>query len=278
MTEHTKILLGNVIKKNIIFIFILSNLIVFGQIDSVYKTEYTKAKKLYFEGKYDDALRGINSEIYLFEKNPFYTLDSVFYYKGLIIYGQRPFSYEIESRQKEKLQAIDALEKAIELNPLFKEAYYTKAKILFDYFTISEGVERVLENLDKSIELDSNYIDALYWRSWILHAQRNQRKENLQQSLNDLNRIISLDSTKTHYFYKRANVLWDINSGKKDTEKALKDINKAIDLEGNSCKLLIFRCNILIKLELFPEACQDLEVLKKMNCTFFEPEINPCKE
>jgi len=278
MTEYTKILLGNVIKKNVIFIFILSNLTVFGQIDSVHKAEYTKAKKMYFEGKYDDALRAINSEIYLFEKNSFYTLDSVFYYKGLIIYGQRPFSYEIESRQKEKLQAINALEKAVELNPLFKEAYYTKAKILFDYFTISEGVERVLENLDKSIELDSNYIDALYWRSWILHAQRNQSKENLQQSLNDLNRIISLDSTKAHYFYKRANVLWDINSGKKDTEKALKDINKAIDLEGFSCNYISLRCRIYIQLGLFTEACNDFKMIQKMNCGSLPPNINPCEK
>lgn len=178
-----------------IFLFLLSS---YAQ-NNISDENFNKAKRLFEKKDYDNALREINEAVYWHES------DSVYYFKALIIFMQKPFNRR--EIQKEKNEAIISLYKAIELNPLYKEAYYLKAKIYSEYFIISEGYNKVFVNLNKAIDLDPNYIDALKLRGWIFiqssHTFSNP-KQSYEKALNDFNAIIRLESKNCFALKKRA--------------------------------------------------------------------------
>ncbi|NJO43960.1 MAG: serine protease [Cyanobacteria bacterium CRU_2_1] len=105
-------------------------------------------------------------------------------------------------------------------NPESAEDFYVRGII-----RATEGdFENAIEDFDRAIELDSEFIKAYYQRS-VSHYQQG----NLQQASADLDRVIQLDSSYTLAYSVRGFVR--AISG--DYQGAIEDLNRAIELDPN---------------------------------------------
>lgn len=98
-------------------------------------------------GKYQNALENIDKSIEL--KNDW---DISYFYRGVV--NQALGNYD---------DAMLDYTKSIQLNPKMTDAYYNKAYITLTRKDIENpDIEKAIEDLKKAIELDSEFIDALY--------------------------------------------------------------------------------------------------------------------
>ncbi len=71
-------------------------------------------------------------------------------------------------------EAIQALDKAIEINPQNADVWYNKAEVLYDQRKYSEAVQA----LNKTIEINPQYALAWYFKGWILEDQGKKDEAN----------------------------------------------------------------------------------------------------
>ena len=84
--------------------------------------------------------------------------------------------------------------KAIEINPKMTDAYYNRAKILLSRKDIENpDILRAIEDLKKAIELDNNFVQALY-----AMAAAQKKVENYQEALIYLDKTLSLEPDFIH--------------------------------------------------------------------------------
>ena len=113
--------------------------------------------------------------------------------------------------EKIRSQALDDLNRAIQLKPDYSEAYGNRG---FLYFT-AKDYSAAIADFNKAVELDptnaQNYIyRSLYWR---------QVAKDNERGLADLNKAIELEPTNAHAYLNRANFY----------EHTLKDFARAAD-------------------------------------------------
>jgi len=123
------------------------------------------------EGKFDDALHSLNRAIGL--KND----DALAYFSLAIVFHN---INELKS-------AYDNYSKAIELKPDMTDAYFNRAQVLIAYKDESKYSD-ALKDFDKAIELDSKFIDALYYKAVI---QKNLK--DYEGAVETLDKVLKID-------------------------------------------------------------------------------------
>lgn len=85
--------------------------------------------------------------------------------------------------------ALESLEKAIELNPEYALAYFSKAIVFHNL----NQLQAAYENYTKAIELNAGMIDAYFNRAQTVLAFENPTEDELKSALSDLEKAIELD-------------------------------------------------------------------------------------
>lgn len=123
------------------------------------------------EGKFDEALHSLSRAIGLNDES------DLAYFSIAIVYhniGELKSAYENYT-------------KAIVHNPNMIDAYFNRAQVL-----LSEKNEKkypeILEDLDKAIELDPKFIDALYYKAVV---QKNMK--DYKGAVETLDRVLAID-------------------------------------------------------------------------------------
>ncbi len=110
-----------------------------------------------------------------------------------------------------------AFSKAIELNPQFAMAYYSRGKAYYNY----GSTQQAIKDYDKSVELNPQFADAYNNRGIAYH-----KICNTQQEVEDFNKAIELNPQDAIAYYNRG-----IAYHKRgNTQQAIKDYSKAIEL------------------------------------------------
>jgi|YNPBryunderm2012_1023409.scaffolds.fasta_scaffold09109_3 tetratricopeptide (TPR) repeat protein len=152
-------------------------------------------------------------------------------------------------------EALDAYKKALELNPEHAQAYVGIA-------SVTDKPEEALYNLDKAIQLDENYADAYALRAKILHNILNIKVYSLNETdpaveqqyheriVKDINRAIVLNASNKAELYNLRATIYLEKAQSAELERASSHIiedyfNKAlsdIDQAIASCKKTELEC------------------------------------
>ena len=129
-------------------------------------------------GKYTDALEKINKSIEM--KNDW---EIPYFYRGAINQVLENFD-----------DAILDYTKALEFNNKMTDAYYNRAKILLSRKDIENpDINRAINDLDKALELDPNFAEALYAMAAALKKQ-----EKYNECLIYLDRVLEIQPDFIH--------------------------------------------------------------------------------
>lgn len=84
--------------------------------------------------------------------------------------------------------------KSVKLNPKMTDAYYNMAKITLEKEKITENeILNAIENLNKALELDENFIDALF-----AMAAAQKKIKNYNESLKYLEKLLEIEPQAIH--------------------------------------------------------------------------------
>ena len=129
-------------------------------------------------GKYTDAIEKINQSLEL--KNDW---EIPYFFRGAANQALENFD-----------EAILDYTKALEFNNKMTDAYYNRAKILLERKDIKNpDINRAVNDLEKALELDSNFIDALF-----AMAAAQKKLENYNEALNFLDKLLELQPDSIH--------------------------------------------------------------------------------
>lgn len=125
------------------------------------------------DGKYQSALENINKSLEL--KNDW---EIPYFYRAVAYQALEDFD-----------EAMLDYTKALQLNPKMTDAYYNRARITLTRKDIENpDIFGAVKDLEKAIELDENFIDALY-----AMACAQKKLENYNEALEYLNRILEIE-------------------------------------------------------------------------------------
>ena len=130
------------------------------------------------DGKFSDAIEKINQSLEL--KNDW----------------EIPYFYRAVANQAlENLdEAILDYTKALQFNDKMTDAYYNRAKILLSRKDIENpDINRAISDLEKAIDLDPNFVNALY-----AMGAAQKKIENYHKALEYLNKAIELQPDFVH--------------------------------------------------------------------------------
>lgn len=130
------------------------------------------------DGKYQNAIDKINKSLELKDD-----WEIPYFYRG------------VANQALENLdEAILDYTKAIQLNDKMTDAYYNRAKILLSRKDIENpNIERAASDLEKALELDPNFVNALY-----AMGAAQKKLENYHKALEYLNRAVELQPDFIH--------------------------------------------------------------------------------
>ena len=129
-------------------------------------------------GKYADAIEKINQSLEM--KNDW---EIPFFYRAVAHQALENFD-----------DAILDYTKALEFNSKMTDAYYNRAKILLSRKDIENpDLNRAISDLEKSLELDPNFVQALYAMAAAL-----KKVEKYNEALSYLDRAIELEPDFVH--------------------------------------------------------------------------------
>lgn len=129
-------------------------------------------------GNFEDGIKDINKSLEL--KNDW----------------EIPYFYRAVAFQAlEKLdEAMLDYTKSIQLNPEMTDAYYNRAKIILSRKDIdAPKVENAVSDLEKALDLDKNFIDALF-----AMAAAQKKLGNYHKALEYLERLLELEPQAVH--------------------------------------------------------------------------------
>lgn len=129
-------------------------------------------------GKYSEALEKINKAL------------------DLRADWEIPYFYRAVANQalENYDEAILDYTKALQINDKMTDAYYNRAKILLSRKDIENpDINRAIADLEKALELDPNFVDALY-----AMGAAQKKVENYHKALESLNKAIELQPDFIH--------------------------------------------------------------------------------
>ena len=130
------------------------------------------------DGKFSDAIEKINQSLEL--KNDW---EIPYFYRAVANQALENFD-----------EAILDYTKALQLNDKMTDAYYNRAKILLSRKDIENpDINRAISDLEKAIDLDPNFVNALY-----AMGAAQKKIENYHKALEFLARAIELQPDFVH--------------------------------------------------------------------------------
>lgn len=130
--------------------------------------------------------------------------------------------------------AIDALTRAIQLDPGLADAFYQRANALADQADESRDeslrdslTEKALADYSRAIQLDPNHADALYHRGDLFNQLR-----DTQRAMADFNELIRIDSLDARAYVGRAIARADLEQ----YAAAISDFRRAVELDPDDAK------------------------------------------
>lgn len=129
-------------------------------------------------GKFSDAIEKINKSLEL--KNDW---EIPYFYRAVANQALENFD-----------EAILDYTKSIQFNEKMTDAYYNRAKILLSRKDIENpDINRAVTDLEKALELDENFAEALY-----AMAAAQKKLENFENALKYLERVLELQPDFIH--------------------------------------------------------------------------------
>lgn len=163
------------------------------------------------------------------------------------------FNFPIrESQRLEFQKAMDAYNKAIELDPKLAIAYSRRA----DCYVLLGDFKKALKDYDKAIELDATQAWAYYNRGVVYYLH-----EEEGQAMRDYDKAIELDPKSAMSYYARGSA----NLVRGDYQRAINDLNKAIDLDSKYGEAYNNRGNAFYALGKYKQAIEDCNKAIELN-------------
>ena len=142
-----------------------------------YKELLDEGINLIHIGKFDSAIEKINKSIEL--KSDW---EISYFYRA------------VANQANENMQeAILDYTKALKINPKMCDAYYNRAKIMLEMKNCEINIDKVIEDLKCALELDENFIDALFAISAAL-----KKKGEYHKALEYLEKLLQLEPDAIH--------------------------------------------------------------------------------
>lgn len=139
-----------------------------------YKTFLDNGINDFYAGNYTSALENINKSLDL--KNDW---EIPFFYRGVVNQALENFD-----------DAILDYTKALKINDKMTDAYYNRAKIeLSRKDNQNRNMENIISDLGKALELDPNFMDALFAMAAAL-----EKEGRYEEAITYLDRIIDIDA------------------------------------------------------------------------------------
>lgn len=128
------------------------------------------------EGKFDEALHSLSRAVGLKPD------DALCNFSLAIVYHN----------MNELKAAYDSYSKAIECKPDMVDAYFNRAQVLIAEKDDSK-LSEIIKDLDRAIELDEKFIDALYTKAVI-----QKKMEDYKGAVETLDKILRIDPTAVY--------------------------------------------------------------------------------
>jgi tetratricopeptide (TPR) repeat protein len=129
-------------------------------------------------GNFEDGIKDINKSLEL--KNDW---EIPYFYRAVAFQALEKFD-----------EAMLDYTKSIQLNPEMTDAYYNRAKIILSRKDIdAPKVENAVSDLEKALDLDKNFIDALF-----AMAAAQKKLGNYHKALEYLERLLELEPQAVH--------------------------------------------------------------------------------
>jgi tetratricopeptide (TPR) repeat protein len=147
--------------------------------------------------------------------------------------------------------------KASELYKKDQEVY----EYISRYYSVIGKNEKAIEEINKAIQIDSNYAEYYYWR-----ARYNNELNNYSIALNDFSKAIQLEPYNALRYVARATCYESNNS----IDSALNDYNKAITLEPYNTDFLYYRGAIYYLINQMQKAADDFQKIYSIDSSNIE--------
>lgn len=141
---------------------------------------------------------------------------------------------------------------ALSLNPRDKFLYQTNARILM----LQGDFSGAIQQLDKSLLLDPNYVSALNLKLRIL-----RKSGDFNSAMNLINQSLQIDSNQAFVYHERALIYQSAN----DFNRALYDYNKAISIDSSKAPFYGNKFTTLVKLGRTTEALKAINIAISLN-------------
>ena len=174
-----------------------------------------------------------------------------YFYRGMARQNRADKATSPDNKQDEYRSAIDHYTKAMELNPEYAEAYYSRGST---YLKINE-IPEAIQDFSKTIELNPEYAEAYYSR-----GKAYDTKGEIPEAIQDYNKTIELNPEYTEAYYSRGSTYLKIN----EIPEAIQDYNKAIELNEN-VEAYYSRGSTYLNTDEIPEAIQDYNKAIELN-------------
>jgi tetratricopeptide (TPR) repeat protein len=142
---------------------------------------------------------------------------------------------------------------------LFTYGYAQTAQKMYDVgieYYRAENYKKAILAFNRAIQLDSNYVDAYYYRAWSKQVDGDN-----QGALIDYTKVIAFRPKHVDAFYFRGMVKGMLN----DAQGAIADFSTAITLNPNYGEAYFNRAMVRFNLKQLEEGCKDMNKALTLN-------------
>ena len=148
-------------------------------------------------------------------------------------------------------EALEAFQKAVELNPKYARAYYNIAKVYFK----TENYKEACKNIEKAIFLDDSNSDY-----YMLRGKTSLRMDEFEDAEKDFTKVLSYSVDEDAFFY-RAQVRYLL----RNFEDAISDCNYGLELNPENSYIYLARGDAEDELERYSDAIKDYNKSIELN-------------
>ena len=190
-----------------------------------------------------------------------------------------PLTYEeyfelgIENFANDEIEgAIANISKAIELNSDFVDAYYFRGLI----YVLEGEYDKSIADFDKVIELDPDNNDSVFAKlagasAYLLRAGAYYEKDDYDAAIADFDKVIEMDPGHSDAYYLRGEVHYFNN----EDDKAIADFNRAIELNSDfAADAYYYRGNIYTFRDDYDKAIADFEKVIELDSEYADAKFD----
>jgi len=183
------------------------------------------------------AYRGDNTRaIRDYKKNIQQNIDFAHaYYLGLASFFTSGWGYIGDLSDTGRDIKKDGLDRAIQLNPNYAEAYYFLGRTQSDFDEGTDDKQKAILNFNQAIQLNPNFAEAFYYRGLAYYQGRDDLRsfdlekddfKNARAAISDFTQAIRLNPGYAEAYYQRGLARYRVN----DEQGSLKDFVQALGI------------------------------------------------